>query len=198
MQGKKIGLFFGSFNPIHSGHLILAQYFINHKFVNEVWLVVSPQNPLKRKESLLPFHHRLALVRIAIEENAAMRASDIELNLPVPSYTSHTLAHLHERYPKHKFLLIMGEDNLIGFKKWKNWETILSDEQLLVYPRKSPIEDTTLFQHSNVIFCKDAPVLEISSSEIRHGIEHGYNMRYYMPDKVFQYLTEMHFYEKKK
>ena len=126
MSVRKTGLFFGSFNPIHSGHLILAQHFLNLRYVNEVWFIVSPQNPLKKKESLLSDYHRLAMVRIAVEDNPRMKASDIEFHLPIPSYTSLTLAHLHEKYPDNNFFLILGEDNLKGFKKWKNWESLVT------------------------------------------------------------------------
>lgn len=197
MSVRKTGLFFGSFNPIHSGHLILAQHFLNLRYVNEVWFIVSPQNPLKKKESLLSDHHRLAMVRIAVEDNPRMKASDIEFHLPIPSYTSLTLAHLHEKYPDNNFFLILGEDNLKGFKKWKNWESIISNEHLLVYPRLSEDGENELFGHANVLFCENAPVIELSSSEIRKGIEQGFDMRYCMPEKVYNYMREMHFYEKK-
>lgn len=196
-NARKTGLFFGSFNPIHSGHLILAQHFLNKGFVNEIWFVVSPQNPLKKKETLLGEYHRLAMVRIAVEDNVRMKASDIEFHLPAPSYTSHTLAYLHEKYPDRKLFLIMGEDNLSSFKKWKNWDQIIEHEHLLVYPRKHEAENQDLINHRNVILCRDAPVVELSSSSIRLGIELGYDMRYCMPEKVFSYMREMHFYEKK-
>lgn len=194
---KKTGLFFGSFNPIHSGHLILAQHFLNKKLVSEVWFIVSPQNPLKQKDSLLADYHRLAMVRIAVEDNPKLKASDIEFHLKVPSYTSITLAHLHEKYPQKEFSLIMGEDNIRGFKKWKNWDSIIEQENILVYPRKTKDSSNGLLSHPHVEFCADAPVIELSSSEIRKGIALGYDMRYQMPDKVYSYMREMHFYEKK-
>lgn len=197
MKQKKTGLFFGSFNPIHTGHLILAQHFINKGLVSEVWFIVSPHNPLKTKDSLLADHHRLAMVRIAVEDNPRLKASDIEFHLPTPSYTSHTLAHLHEKFPDRKFGLIIGEDNLKSFRKWKNWESILQQEFLMIYPRRTAEPPNDLYQHPHVFICSDAPVIELSSTEIRNGIKEGYDMRYCMPEKVFLYMREMHFYEKK-
>ena len=153
---KKIGLYFGTFNPIHVGHLIIANYMADYTELDEVWLVVSPQNPLKKKETLLKDHHRLSLVRIALEDNTKLMASNIEFDLPIPSYTINTLVHLKEKYETYEFHLIMGEDNLRSFHKWKNQEEIINNHKIFVYPRvltEQEMEDNTVefssFNHSN-------------------------------------------------
>jgi nicotinate-nucleotide adenylyltransferase len=204
---KKIGLFFGTYNPIHVGHLVIANHLVNYNELDEVWLVVSPQNPLKKKDSLLQDYHRLALVRVAIEDNPKLKASDIEFSLPKPSYTSNTLAHINEKYPDYNFALIMGEDNLRTFHKWKNYETILKNNQIYVYPRvlteqekeanKINAEaDNGLRNHQNVIMCDDVPVMKVSASFIRAAIKEKKDVSYLLTQPVFNYLTEMHFYEK--
>ena len=204
---KKIGLFFGTFNPIHVGHLVIANHLANYTELDEVWLVVSPQNPLKKKDSLLQDYHRLALVRVAIEDNPKLKASDIEFSLPKPSYTSNTLAHINEKYPDYSFALIMGEDNLRTFHKWKNYADILKNNQIYVYPRvlteqekeESEINaeaDNGLRKHQNVIMCDDVPVMKISASFIRGAIKEKKDVSYLLTQPVFKYLTEMHFYEK--
>jgi nicotinate-nucleotide adenylyltransferase len=204
---RKIGLFFGTFNPIHVGHLVIANHLANYTELDEVWLVVSPQNPLKKKSSLLQDYHRLALVRVAIEDNPKLIASDIEFSLPKPSYTSNTLAHINEKYPDNSFALIMGEDNLRTFHKWKNYEDILKNNQIYVYPRilteqeKEGNEviaetDNGLRNHQNVIICDAVPVMNISASFIRAAIKEKKDVSYLLTQPVFKYLTEMHFYEK--
>ncbi len=204
---RKIGLFFGTFNPIHVGHLVIANHLVNYTELDEVWLVVSPQNPLKKKSSLLQDYHRLALVRVAIEDNPKLIASDIEFSLPKPSYTSNTLAHINEKYPDNSFALIMGEDNLRTFHKWKNYEDILKNNQIYVYPRilteqeKEGNEviaetDNGLRNHQNVIICDAVPVMNISASFIRAAIKEKKDVSYLLTQPVFKYLTEMHFYEK--
>jgi len=204
---KKIGLFFGTYNPIHVGHLVIANHLANYTELDEVWLVVSPQNPLKKKDSLLQDYHRLALVRVAIEDNPKLKASDIEFSLPKPSYTSNTLAHINEKYPDYSFALIMGEDNLRTFHKWKNYADILKNNQIYVYPRvlteqekeESEINaeaDNGLRKHQNVIMCDDVPVMKISASFIRGAIKEKKDVSYLLTQPVFKYLTEMHFYEK--
>jgi len=204
---KKIGLFFGTYNPIHVGHLVIANHLANYTELDEVWLVVSPQNPLKKKDSLLQDYHRLALVRVAIDDNPKLKASDIEFSLPKPSYTSNTLAHINEKYPGYSFALIMGEDNLRTFHKWKNYEDILKNNQIYVYPRilteqeKEANEinaeaDNGLRKHQNVIMCDDVPVMKISASFIRGAIKEKKDVNYLLTQPVFKYLTEMHFYEK--
>lgn len=135
MANSKVGLFFGSFNPVHIGHLIIANYMANYTFLDEVWFVVSPQNPFKDKKSLGNMYDRLEMVNLAIEGADNLRASDIEFSLPQPSYTIDTLTHLSEKYPTKEFLLIMGEDNLMGITKWKNADILLRDYKIIVYPR---------------------------------------------------------------
>ena len=198
---KKIGLYFGTFNPIHVGHLIIANYMADYTELDEVWLVVSPQNPLKKKETLLKDHHRLSLVRTALEENTKLMASNIEFDLPIPSYTINTLVHLKEKYETYEFHLIMGEDNLRSFHKWKNQEEIINNHKIFVYPRvltEQEIEDNTTefssFNHSNVIKCQ-APIMKISSSFIRKAIKNGKDVRYLLTPEVFKYVDEMNFYK---
>lgn len=200
----KIGLYFGTFNPIHVGHLIIANFMADYTDLDKVWLIVTPQNPLKEKNSLLDDHHRLALVRVAIEDNFHLAASDIEFKLSKPSYTTNTLIQLKEKYPEHEFSLIMGEDNLRTFHKWKNHEYILDNHKLYVYPRvltESEITEMNLHSpdnryanHKNVIMC-DAPVMKVSSSFIRKAIKEKKDVRYLLTDSVYNYVKEMHFYE---
>lgn len=192
----KTGLFFGTFNPIHVGHLIIANYMATHTDLKEVWLVVTPQNPLKNKETLLKDNHRLALVKIAIEDNPALRASNIEFKLPKPSYTIHTLLHLQEKYPKREFVLIMGEDNLQTLHKWKNYEQILKNYQLYVYPRVSAEKTSlNLLNHPQVKLFKDIPLMLISATYIRHAIKTNKNVRYLLTPNVLKYIEEMNFYK---
>ena len=202
---SKIGLYFGTFNPIHVGHLIIANHMADYTELDKVWLVVTPQNPFKEKNSLLADFHRLSLVKVAIEDNHRLSASSIEFDLPKPSYTSNTLAYLNEKYPEHDFSLIMGEDNLRTFHKWKNHDHIISNHKLYVYPRvltESEIEElkdfhlnSPLLNHPNVIMC-DAPVMKVSSSFIRNAIKEKKDVRYLLTDVVHDYIKEMHFYEK--
>ena len=198
---KKIGLYFGTFNPIHVGHLIIANYMADYTELDEVWLVVSTQNPLKKKETLLKDHHRLSLVRIALEDNTKLMACNIEFDLPIPSYTINTLVHLKEKYETYEFHLIMGEDNLRSFHKWKNQEEIINNHKIFVYPRvltEQEMEDNTVefssFNHSNVIRCQ-APIMKISSSFIRKAIKNGKDVRYLLTPEVFKYVDEMNFYK---
>lgn len=196
----KVGLFFGTFNPIHIGHLIIANYMANYTDLDQVWLVVSPHNPLKDKSSLLADQHRLTLVRIAVEDNAKLWASDIEFSLPQPSYTVKTLAVLKEKYPNTTFSLIMGEDNLRSFPKWYNFEKILSDHTIYVYPRLKLEEENEqeiipdLIDHPSIINCKDVPVMQLSASFIRKSIKARKDVRYMLSEPVYTYIDEMHFY----
>lgn len=190
---KKIGLFFGSFNPVHTGHLAIASYMVEFTDLDELWFVVSPHNPLKEKSSLLPDHHRLALVNEAIGSDPRFRVSNIEFKLPQPSYTIDTLVHLDEKYPGRQFILVGGTDMLPSFHKWKNWETILEYYQLYLYPRHDS-DQHELASHSSVTLVT-APRMEISSSFIRESIRQGKNMSYFLPEKVLNYILEMHFYE---
>lgn len=189
---KHIGLFFGSFNPIHVGHLIIASHMVDYTDMDELWFVISPHNPLKKKASLLEDHHRLALVRIAVEDDPRLKASNAEFSLPQPSYTIHTLTHLKEQYPDYRFSLIMGEDNLQSFHKWKNYEQILEENNIFVYPRPD-YNGEALKDHPHVHFV-DAPVMELSASLIRQGIKEKRNVRYMLSSEVYTYIEEMNFY----
>jgi nicotinate-nucleotide adenylyltransferase len=189
----KIGLFFGSFNPVHCGHMIIASYLAEFTDLDKVWFVVSPHNPLKPKQSLLKDHHRLQMVRIAIDDYPKLKASDIEFGLPQPSYTIHTLAHLFDKHPEHQFVLLLGADNLETFKKWKNWEQILEQVELYVYPRNG--SDGGKLLHHPKVKVINAPVMELSSTFIRESIAGGKDVRYMVPGAVWTYLREMHFYE---
>ena len=190
---KKTGLFFGSFNPIHVGHLIIANHMVEHTDLDEVWFVISPHNPLKKKSTLLADHHRYAMVNLAVEDNRKLWASNIEFGLSQPSYTVHTLAFLEERYPGKEFVLIMGGDNLASLHKWKNYEHILENYSIMVYPRPGE-KLPELVNHKNVHIA-EAPLMQISSSFIRKSIKEGKSVEYILSDRVFTYLTEMHFYE---
>jgi nicotinate-nucleotide adenylyltransferase len=190
----KVGLFFGSFNPIHVGHMVLANYFLEYTDIDTLWFVVSPQNPLKEKKTLLDEHHRLQLVKAAIGDNTKMKASDIEFKLPQPSYTINTLTYLKEKFPDNKFVLIMGADNLENFHKWKNYEEILKQYEVYVYPRKE--SDASSFLTHPKIKSVNAPIVEISSTFIRSAIKEKKDVRYFLPSSVWEYIKEMHFYEK--
>lgn len=182
----KIGLFFGSFNPIHIGHLIIANFMATQTDLDRVWLVVSPQNPLKPKKTLARDHDRLHLVHLGIGENPKLRASDVEFQLPKPSYTIDTLAFLKEKYPEHEFVLIMGADNLATLHLWKNYEQLLADYHLYVYKRPSYALGA-LENHSNVqIF--EAPPLDISATYIRECLKAGKSVQYLVPEQVWDYL----------
>jgi nicotinate-nucleotide adenylyltransferase len=191
---KKIALYFGSFNPVHIGHLAIANYIAEMGSVDEVWMVVSPHNPLKKKESMLANHHRLTLVKVAIGDYPNIKASDIEFYLPSPSYTINTLAHLKEKFPLHNFSLIIGADNLHNFHKWKNYELILATYQLLVYPRPG-FETHPFLTHPNVSLL-EAPLMEISATFIRNALKQKKDIRFFLPKGVWEYIIEMHFYEK--
>lgn len=192
----KIGLFFGSFNPIHIGHLILANYLIEHTDMDELWFVVSPQNPFKDKKSLLNDNIRLEMVELAIKNYPKMRASNIEFSLPQPSYTIDTLTYLHEKYPEHHFCLIMGEDNLASLHKWKNSEKLLENYQIIVYPRLFETEKShiPLSEHPNVHLIS-APIIELSATEIRNMIKENKNTRPMLPPEVFEYIDGSNFYK---
>ena len=192
-KGKKTGLFFGSFNPIHAGHLIIAEYMVENTDIDEVWFVISPHNPLKKKKSLLADHHRLALVNLAIEDDLRFRSSDIEFRLPQPSYTIDTLTYLREKYPKLDLILIGGTDIFKSFHKWKNYQELLKQYQLYIYNRPG-YDAGDYVNHNNIRFFQ-APLMEISASFIRQSIKEGRTVKYLLPAPVYQYITEMHFYE---
>ncbi|MBN1117372.1 MAG: nicotinate-nucleotide adenylyltransferase [Bacteroidales bacterium] len=188
----KVGLFFGSFNPVHIGHMALANYFVAFTDIDELWFVVSPHNPLKRKSSLLDDYARLEMVRLAIADDLRFRASDIEFQMPQPSFTINTLAYLGEKYPMHEFVLIMGSDGLNSFNKWKNAEEIINNYTRYVYPRYPDTEET-IKKHKNTLTV-NAPRIEISSTMIRNAIKEGKNVRHFLPQNVFSFIDkEMYF-----
>lgn len=193
---KKIGLFFGSFNPIHIGHLILGNYILENSDMEELWFVVSPQNPFKDKKSLLNDHNRLDMVQLAVKNYPKMRASNVEFSLPKPSYTIDTLTYLKEKYPNVSFALIMGEDNLESLPKWKNFEKLISDYHIIVYPRtfEGEKKDSEYLQHGNISMI-NAPVIELSATEIRNMIKEGKNVRPMLPPEVFEYIDGSSFYK---
>lgn len=191
---KHIGLYFGTFNPIHIGHLAIANHMAEFSDLDEVWLVVTPHNPHKKKSSLLPDYDRLEMAHRATRSYDKLRPSEIEFGLPQPNYTVNTLAHLEEKFPNYTFSLIMGEDNLQSFPKWKNYEVILERYYLLVYPRVYDLKKTaTLANHKKVTYIK-APIMEISSTFIRNSIKEGKNIRPLLPASVWEYIDEMGFY----
>ncbi len=205
----KIGLYFGTFNPIHIGHLVIANYMATHTDLDEVWLIVSPQNPLKEKSTLLPDHHRLDMAYMAIENNHIIKVSNVEFSLPKPSYTINTLAYLEEKNPHDEFSLIMGEDNIRTLHKWKNYKEIIANHHLYIYPRveiiennnantlnKTPLTNLTEVEQKNITFCDDAPIMKISASSIRESIKENKSVRYLISDNVIKYIDEMNFYKK--
>lgn len=190
----KTGLFFGSFNPIHIGHLILAEYMVEHTDLAELWFIPSPHNPLKEKKSLLADHHRLALVNQAIDYDDRFKVVDLEFKMPQPSYTIDTLIRLSEKYPNHDFILICGADIFKSFHKWKNYKELLKQYSFYVYNRPgSKLGD---YSDHPKIKLFEAPLIEISSSFIRKSIQENKNVNYMLPDKVWKYIEEMHFYKK--
>lgn len=199
MAGKTIGLFFGSFNPIHNGHLMIANYLAEFGELDQVWFVISPLNPFKADENILPDYHRRELLTRAIGDYPRFKVSSVEFRLPKPSYTIDTLIFLEEEYPENQFILIMGSDQLPGFHNWKNPEQILEKYKILVYPRHEKGRDTKrvtrydLVNHPSITLVQ-APMMEISSTFIRTSIKQGKDVRFYMPELTWQYIDEMHFY----
>jgi nicotinate-nucleotide adenylyltransferase len=191
----KIALYFGSYNPIHIGHLAIANYIVEFTDIDQLWFVVSPQNPFKKKENLLADYHRLELVTRAIDNDDRFRASNIEFNLPKPSYTVDTLAHLKERFPNYSFVILIGSDNLENFPKWKNYEVILENYAVIVYPRPG-FDKSKIQNHKNITLAEGVPLMEISSTFIRNAIKEHKDIRYFMPPMSWKYLDEMNFYRK--
>ncbi len=189
---QKIGLFFGSFNPVHVGHMIIANYMATQTDLSQVWMVVSPQNPLKAKKTLARDYDRLHLVQLAIGDNPLLKSSDVEFALPQPSYTIDTLVHLQEKHDNKKFVLIMGGDNLATLHKWKNYEIILRDYEIYVYQRPHYNLGNDMRYENIKIF--DAPLMEISSSYIRNCIKNGKSIEYLVPDPIFRYLETTKLY----
>ena len=188
----KTGLFFGSFNPVHVGHMIIASHMLEYTDLQEVWMVVSPQSPFKEKKSLAPDYDRLHLVKEAIGDHPYLKASNIEFNLPQPSYTIDTLTYLKEKYPNKEFALIMGGDNLASLHKWKNYEQIIENHKVYVYKRPDH-EDHQFKDHPSIMFA-DAPLLNISASYIRAALKEGRSIQYLVPERVYQELSNNQLY----
>lgn len=191
----KVGLYFGSYNPIHIGHLAIANYMVEFTGIDQLWFVVSPQSPHKKKNNLLDDYQRLEMVHRAVEGDDRLRASNIEFNLPKPSYTVDTLAYLKDQHPKYDFVILMGSDNLENFHKWKNFESIVENYGIIVYPRPG-FDASKVQKHKNIVVAGEAPLMEISSSFIRHAIRDGKDVRHFLPPKTWEYLEEMNFYRK--
>ena len=191
---RKIGLFFGTYNPVHVGHMVIAHYMVEFTDMDEVWMVVTPQNPFKQKDSILKDYDRLHLMQLAIGDDPRLKASNIEFDLPQPNYTVDTLVYLGEKFPINKFSLIMGADNLNHFHKWKNHDVILENHELYVYPRMNSNEGGDLKYHYKVNYV-EAPVMKISSSFIRKAIKDGRNVEHFMPSKVSEHVAQTALYK---
>lgn len=195
---KRVGLYFGSFNPIHIGHLVIANFVAHHTDLDEVWLMVTPHNPHKDKSSLASEQHRLKMAQLATIDNPKVWAKDIEFNLPQPNYTINTLDYLKESYPSTTFTLLMGEDNLRKLSKWKDHERIVAEYDVLVYPRTLKVGeeelDTSKFDQTRITMC-DAPVMNISSTFLRKSIQNHKDIRYLVVDEVINYLSSNKLYE---
>ena len=188
----KIGLYFGSFNPVHIGHLIIASHLVTNTDLQQVWLVVSPQNPLKPSASLLNEYHRLHLARVAIEGEKNLKVSNVEFNLPKPSYTIDTLVYLEEKYPEHQFAVIMGSDSLLNIGKWKNYQALLKNYSIYIYKRPGfTIDETNITTNLHIL---NAPLLEISSTQIRKLIKEHKSIRYLVPDMVLEEIEKYRYY----
>jgi len=194
-MNRKVGLFFGTFNPIHTGHLIIANHMAEYSDLEEIWLVVTPHNPHKKKSSLLDNHHRLEMVYKACESYEKLKPSNIEFDLPQPNYTVNTLAHLQEKFPTNDFCLIMGEDNLKSFHRWKNSEVIVENHEIYVYPRIAFGEVAEEYKSHAKITRVNAPIVEISSTFIRKSIKEAKNIRPLLDQKVWEYIDQMNFYK---
>ncbi len=188
-----IGLFFGSFNPVHNGHMMIANYMVEYAGLNQVWFIVSPQNPFKQKKNLLDNYHRFYLTELAIQKDHRFVTSNIEFNMPKPSYTTHTLAYLRDKHPTYEFRLIMGADQLPSFYKWKNHEEIIKNYTRIIYPRPG-ISKEEILKHPNIQLV-NAPQIEISASFIRKAIKENKDIRFFLPPGVYEYILEMKFYQ---
>ena len=190
---KKVGIYSGSFNPIHHGHVMLANYLVEFSDLDELWFVVTPQNPLKKKEDLLDDDERLKMVQLAIGDDPRIHVSDIEMHLPTPSYTINTLTALSEQYPDSEFVFICGMDSLQNFKNWREYQKILDNYELLVFPREG-YDGGELINYPSVTVLK-TPIIEISSTFIRQCVKEGRDVRHFMPEKAFEYMKEHRLYE---
>ena len=190
---KVTGLYFGSFNPIHIGHLAIANYLVEFTEIDQLWFVVSPHNPHKKKANLLNDYDRLELAHRAVGDDARLKVTDIEFYLPKPSYTVDTLAYLKDRHPNCHFKILMGSDNLENFHKWKNYETIVENYGVIVYPRHG-FDKSNMQPHKNITVAENAPLMEISSSFIRNAVKEGKDIRHFLPQKTWEYMDEMGFY----
>ena len=189
----KVGLYFGSFNPVHVAHLIIANHILNKTDIEKIWFIVSPQNPFKEESGLLNEYHRLHLVRLATEEDIRIKASDIEFTLPKPSYTTATLAYLADKFPEHEFCIIMGSDSFQNLHKWKNYEVIVKNYSLYVYKRPGFEVENNIGADLHVL---DAPLLQLSSTQLRKYIKEGKSVRYMIPDKVLEEIERGGYYKK--
>ncbi len=190
---KKTGLYFGTFNPIHIGHCVIAQYMLEYTDLDEVWFVVTPHNPHKAKNTLLDDYQRLHMVRLAIDDHYKLRVSDMEFDLPQPSYTATTLAYASEKWTQRQFALIMGADNLQTFHKWRNYEWILEHHPLYVYPRIES-DGGELKNHPKVTITR-APIMQIASTEIRQAIKESKDVSFMLPHRVWEYIDGSNFYK---
>ncbi len=192
----KVALFFGSFNPVHIGHLIIADYVRQNTVVDELWFVLTPQNPHKKQANLLDDYSRLEMLNLAVEDDPNMRVSDIEFNLPKPSYTATTLAYLKEKYPDKEFYLTIGEDNLYTLHKWDKADLIIQNHPVIYYPRiyqKKNEKALAFLEKADLIRC-DAPKIQISSSFIRKQLQEGKSVKYAVPPKVWEYIEGSNVY----
>ena len=190
---KKIGIYSGSFNPIHHGHVMLANYLVEFSDLDELWFVVTPQNPLKKKEDLLADEERLRMVQLAVGDDPRFRVSDVEMHLPTPSYTINTLTALSDQYPDCRFVFVCGMDSLQNFKNWREYQKILDNYELLVFPREG-YDGGDLARHPSVTVLK-TPIVEVSSTFIRRCVKEGRDVRHFMPERAFRYMKENRFYE---
>ena len=189
---KKVGIYSGSFNPIHHGHVMLANYLVEFSDLDELWFVVTPQNPLKKKEDLLDDDERLKMVQLAVGDDPRFFVSDIEMHLPLPSYTINTLTTLSEQYPDCQFIFICGMDSLQNLKNWREYQKILDNYELLVFPREG-YDGGELIDYPSVNVLQ-TPIIEISSTFIRQNIREGRDIRHFMPEKAFRYIKEKHLF----